>query len=199
MSSRNLLAAALVMGIFVGVAACDDTPTNTTPTAPPPAARRVAVASASASASAAPPVIFGEADFTASDRNRDPFRDYPEIFNLDSTVRAKQQQTVIADRFSLDELKLVAIISGSAQPRAMFVDPEGTGHIVMLGQLVGRSERVRAGSAGSAEYDLNWRVDRIREGDVVFVRENPGRTTVATATRVIALRTEAELAGRQRR
>jgi type IV pilus assembly protein PilP len=189
---RDLAAATSVLAIFVGVAGCGDDVIKSTGQPPPPP-RRGAAASASASASAsAPPIVFGEADFTTSDRNRDPFRGYPEIFVLDNDTKRTAQTQVIAKRFALDELKLVAIVTGGTNPRAMFIDPEGKGHIVTLGQLIGRSELVKAGGAGGAEYDLNWRVDRIREGDVVFVRENPGRANVPTATRVVALRPEGD-------
>lgn len=200
MKKRDLAAAGAVLGIFVGVAGCGDDVVKSTgqPTAPPPR-RGAASASASGSSSAAP-VVFGEADFTTSDRNRDPFRGYPEIFVLDTNDNKRTAQTqVVAKRFALDELKLVAIVTGGTNPRAMFIDPEGKGHIVTLGQLIGRSELVKAGGAGGAEYDLNWRVDRIREGDVVFVRENPGRANVPTATRVVALRPEGSEDNKPRR
>jgi type IV pilus assembly protein PilP len=163
------------------------------PTTRPTAAAASAVASAIASAQA---LTFSPEDFTTSDRNRDPFRSYVEIFISDSPSGPGKEHRVqvSADRFSLDELKLVAIVSGTNTPRAMFVDTEGKGWIVTLGQLIGRSELVKAGGSGGAEYDLNWRVDRIREGDVVFVRENPGRANIPTATRVIALRPEGDQA-----
>jgi type IV pilus assembly protein PilP len=48
---------------------------------------------------------------------------------------------------------------------------------------------VHAGGPGGVDYELNWRVDRIREGDLVLVREDPAHADVPPATRVIALRT----------
>lgn len=171
-------------------------PTNQfTETAPPPPPRRgvqaslSAALSASSSATAAP---LSEGDFTPSDRNRDPFRSYVELFikNQPTSTDKVRSQQVVADRFALDELKLVGIITGSTNPRAMFIDPEGKGWIVSLGQLVGRAESVKANGTNGAEYDLNWKVDRIRDGDVVFVRETPGRANVPGTTRVIALRTD---------
>ncbi len=174
---------------------------NDTPPPPPPrrgvqAALSTAL-SASASATAAP---LAEGDFTPSDRNRDPFRSYIELFvkNQPTNTDKVRTQQVVADRFSLDELKLVGIITGATNPRAMFIDPEGKGWIVSLGQLVGRAESVKANGTNGAEYDLNWKVDRIRDGDVVFVRETPGRANVPGTTRVVALRTDSEPTGRRR-
>ncbi|MCC6645138.1 MAG: pilus assembly protein PilP [Polyangiaceae bacterium] len=192
-----MLLVASVFAVPAVVAGCDDEVTQAPP--PPRGAAAVAVASASASASASAGRVFAEGDFTPSDRNRDPFRDYPELFTGDQGRGGgpgRGQQKIIAERFALDELKLVGIVTGGTQARAMFVDPERVGHIITVGQLVGRSELVKAGGVTGPEYDLNWKVERIREKDVVFVRDNPGRN-VATATRVVALRPEGDLSDRK--
>lgn len=196
-NARSRSALALVVLAAAAAAGCEEEVVRSSG-APPPR-RGAAVASASASASATtPPRVFTEADFTPSDRNRDPFRGYPELFVANTKDPVNIQQRVIADRFALDELKLVAIVTGSTNARAMFVDPDGKGWIITVGQLIGRRELVKAGGAAGAEYDLNWKVDRIREGDVVFVRDNPGRANVPAATRVIALRPEGDNATRKR-
>ena len=46
-----------------------------------------------------------------------------------------------------------------------------------------------AGRTG-ASYEINWRVDRIRDGDIVLIREDPANPDVPSATRVIPLRPE---------
>ncbi|MFO0659020.1 MAG: pilus assembly protein PilP [Polyangiaceae bacterium] len=181
-----VLAAVLVPAVIIG---CEDPP----PPPPPPGRNPVLLASASASASASvTPVVYNESDFTVSDRNRDPFRGYPELFAASSArTKSNIQQKIVADNFSLDELKLVAIVSGGTAARAMMVDPSGKGHIVTRGELIGRTESVRSAGQGSSEYDVTWKVERIREGDVIFVREIPGAST-PIATRVIALRPEGD-------
>jgi type IV pilus assembly protein PilP len=196
--SRRPAAAAAAVGLVLGLASACDSSTGTDAAAPPPPPRRgvqgaLSAAVASASASAAP-VVFTQEDYTPSERNRDPFRSYAELFGETKTKTAApgEQKQVLAERFSLDELKLVAIVTGGAGARAMFVDPEGKGWIVMLGQLIGRAETVRAKGAGGADYTLNWKADRIRENDVVFIRETPGQSNVPSATRVIALRHETD-------
>jgi len=103
---------------------------------------------------------------------------------------------VVLDQYSLDELKLVGIVTRIQPAKAMLVDPSGKGHVIRRGQFVGRPEIVQAAGSGSnASYEINWRVDRIRDGDIVLVREDPSNPDVPTATRVIALRPEGTVVG----
>ena len=75
-------------------------------------------------------------------------------------------------------------------PRAMLVDPTGKGWVVKRGDFVGRADVVRIGGAGGAEYQLNWRVDRVRDGDIVLIREDPAQPSIPPATKVVPLHTE---------
>lgn len=160
------------------------------PTPPPP--NRVLPA---ASASAAPPVRkgpdFTENDFVESDRNRDPFRNF-FLQNLPTSTQVQNQRPVEIADYSIDELKLIAIVQGSDQPRAMFVDPSGKGTVVFKGTFLCRPEVIHLGGTNGPVYELNWRVDRIREGDVVLIREDPAQPAIPPATRVIPLHPEAE-------
>lgn len=91
-------------------------------------------------------------------------------------------------RFNLDQLKLVGIVSTADAPRAMLVDPRGKGWVVMRGELVGRAEVVHD---AQGDHPVSWRVDRIRESEVVLVREDATHALVpssTTSTRVLALR-----------
>ena len=167
--------------------------TPVTTASPAPAANPVATASASASA-AGPElkgVEYTENDFVESDRNRDPFRSYL-IQNQPVNKQALNQRKIELSQYSIDELKLVAIVTGGDQARAMFVDPSGKGTVVYKGSFVCRPEVVHIGGSNGAEYQLNWRVDRIREGDVVLIREDPAQPAIPPATRVIPLHPEAE-------
>jgi len=145
-----------------------------------------------------PKMDFAENDFVESDRNRDPFRTYASVFQPSENRRATTiQREVILPQFSLDELKLVAIVTGGDYPRAMVVDPQGKGWVIKRGDWVGRAEIVHIGGANGADYQINWRVDKVRDGDIVFTREDPAQPGIPPASRVIALRPEAEEA-RQR-
>jgi type IV pilus assembly protein PilP len=169
------------------------TPTTTSTSAPPPPVR--GAAAASASASGLPPELKGpeytENDFVESDRNRDPFRSFL-VQQQPANKEALNQRKVELAQFSIDELKLIAIVQGSDQPRAMFLDPSGKGTVVYKGTFICRPEVVHIGGSNGPEYQLNWRVDRIREGDVVLIREDPAQPAIPPATRVIPLHPEAD-------
>lgn len=137
-----------------------------------------------------PPVVeFQEADFTETERSRDPFRSFARLFTEAAKSRVKTQRDVVLDQYSVDELKLVGIVSRIQPERAMLVDPTGKGHVITRGQFVGRAEIVQGGTSG-ADYEINWRVQRIRNQDIVLVREDPANPDVPSATRVIPLRPE---------
>jgi type IV pilus assembly protein PilP len=183
-----IFTAALLSSALVLCGGCG-TPT-TTPVPPPPNR-----AAASASAAALPPELKGpeytENDFVESDRNRDPFRSFL-VQNQPVNKQALNQRKIELPQYSLDELKLVAIVTGGDQPRAMFVDPTGKGTVIYKGTFLCRPEVVHIGGSNGPEYQLNWRVDRIREGDVVLIREDPAQPAIPPATRVILLHPEAD-------
>ncbi len=189
----------LVMLAF-GVAACGDDPP-----APAAAAADAAKAppkkagkkkAADEPANDLPPPINVPIDFVDVARSRDPFMSYASEFAKEAKKRVKSQREVLLDQYALDELKLAGLVTGIRPARAMLIDPGKTGHVVHEGQFVGRSEVVRGGASG-AEYEINWRIDRIRDNDIVLVREDPANPDVPTATRVIPLRPEDVLAAQQ--
>jgi type IV pilus assembly protein PilP len=188
---KVLLVLALCVAVPAAVACGNSAPTTAPP--PPPAVR--AAPAASAVASTLPPELKGpeytENDFVESDRNRDPFRSFI-IQNQQVNKQALNQRKVELAQYSIDELKLVAIVQGSDQPRAMFVDPSGKGTVVYRGTFVCRPEVVHIGGSNGPEYQLNWRIDRIRDGDVVLIREDPAQPAIPPATRVVPLHPEAD-------
>jgi type IV pilus assembly protein PilP len=179
-------------GAMLFVGACSSTPTSTAP--PPPVAAAKAPAP-SASVATLPPELKGpeytENDFVESDRNRDPFRSFL-VANQPVNKQSMNQRKVELAQYAIEELKLVAIVTGGVGARAMFVDPSGKGTVVYKGSFVCRSEVVHIGGSNGPEYQLNWRVDRIREGDVVLIREDPAQPAIPAATRVIPLHPESE-------
>lgn len=147
-------------------------------------------ASASAAQPAPPKFQIVEAEFTESERSRDPFRSFLSIFKDENKGAVKSQRQVVLAEFSIDELKLIGIVTRAEPAKAMLVDPAGTGHVVQRGQFVGRPDVVQAAGRTGASYEINWRVDRIRDGDIVLIREDPANPDVPSATRVIPLRPE---------
>jgi type IV pilus assembly protein PilP len=153
--------------------------------------RRGTPASPAAADTAAPPppMDFQDSDFAETEQNRDPFRSFADLFAARESGGVRTQRTVVLEEYSVDELKLIGVVSRINPAKAMLVDPQGQGHVVHRGDFVGKAERVQATNA-DAEFELNWRIDRIREGDLVLVREDPSNPDVPSATRVIALRPE---------
>ena len=113
----------------------------------------------------------------------------PSQTKRDSKV--KSQRDVVLDQYAVDELKLVGLVTRIQPERALLIDPTGMGHIVTRGQFLGRAEIVQGGASG-ADYEINWRVERIRDSDLVLVRDDPTNPDVPSATRIIELRPEGE-------
>ncbi len=148
-----------------------------------------------AEAKAPPKVDFSEAEFAESDKSRDPFRSFAKQFAEERQGQVESQRKVILEQYSIDQLKLIGIITRIHPARAMMVDPSGIGHVIQRGQFIGKPEVVQTAKGVGASYEVNWRVDRIRPGDVVLVREDPTNPDVPSASRVVPLRqdNEAEL------
>ncbi|MBX3189290.1 MAG: pilus assembly protein PilP [Labilithrix sp.] len=165
---------------------------NTGATTAPTATASAAAADAGP---AAPPPLgrmdFAENDFVESDRNRDPFRTYIATFAPPDQKRiTRNDREVVLPQYSIDELKLVAIVTGGDFPRAMVVDPNGKGHVLKRGTFVGRPEIVHIGGTNGADYQINWRVDKVRDGDIVFIREDPAQPGIPPISRVVTLHPE---------
>lgn len=161
---------------------------------PPPAAGgaqpgRPGAPAATSSAQALPPLPprdVSEADLSESDRSRDPFRTYASLFVTQAKTKQVTQRTVLLEKHALEEIKLVGIITRGGQ-RALLTDPGGTGWVTKVGDFIGRSEIVHAGGQSAGDVALNWRIDRIREEDVVFVLEDASHPEIPPKTRVVPL------------
>jgi type IV pilus assembly protein PilP len=185
--SRSVALAVAVLPLALSACGSDAKPKAAPPPshpAPPPAP-----------AAAAPQKVgpeYAESDFVENDRNRDPFRTYMNLF-IDTDKRPmKLQRRVVLSQYGLDELKLVAIVQATDYPRAMVIPPGGKGAVLKRGDFVGRAETVHTGGTNGTDYLVNWRVDRVRDGDVVLVREDPAQPNIPPATRVIPLHPEAD-------
>lgn len=181
----------LVPALFPALAACEDSisvvdaPRSAsrpkTAVAPPKATQRAQGSRASL------------LDLEEALRTRDPFRSFASAFKEEANKRVKSQREVVLDQYPITELKLAGLIKRIRPSRAMLIDPTGKGHLVQEGQFVGRSEVLR-GDGNGADYSVNWKIERIREADVVLVQEEPGNPDRPGKTRVIHLRKEDALA-----
>ncbi len=204
-SLRSWLGSALLSATVVLVGCGDDAPPIAPSAAAPPGAAPGEAPAPAARADGKkgpaepadlPPLPvpdINERDFLEGPTNRDPFKDFADVFAPKPTLAdTKQvQRDVLVAKYALEELKVSGIVSGAAA-RVLVTDPAGVGWVLRVGDFVGRSEVIRSGGTGGGEVAVNWRLDRIRENDVVFVRETPDPSAPAT-TRVLSLRTQDEL------
>ena len=119
------------LGLWVALSACgeDPAPPAQAP-APDPAAEEAADTAAPAEA-AAEEVAYAYSPIG----KRDPFRSL-----FDQLQREEQTQKLTElQKFELDQLKLVAVVSRTATPYAMVEDPRAKGHTLTRGTLIGRN------------------------------------------------------------
>jgi type IV pilus assembly protein PilP len=130
---------------------------------------------------AAPTTVRESPNDHASASSRDPFA--PPAANVAVVTPPPSRDDVPrkARRYSLEQLKLVGIAIGD-ESRAMLVDPRGKGWIVTRGDHVGEPYGERAG----------WRVQKIKNEEIVFVREDATKNDGTAETRVLALHAEAQ-------
>jgi Tfp pilus assembly protein PilP len=114
---------------------------TTPPAAAKPAAKRATSAEALAQRLAVlRRKVLREEDFAENDEsNRDPFRSYLDTWIERGPKVTLSTVSAICAKYSLEELTLIAVISGDAKPRAMFRDPTGLGQIVRRGDYLSKS------------------------------------------------------------
>ncbi|MCB9591782.1 MAG: pilus assembly protein PilP [Sandaracinaceae bacterium] len=191
----------LVLAALLGLATtgCEEEPMvvgrSTTP-APPPAgegAPGAPIAEADAGVDAGPEgASYRDEDFAESDTNRDPFRSFESMFVVDPPELDRGGRDVTMPDTGIDQMRLIGVVTGFANPRAMIIDSEGVGHVVRRGDYIGRSEVVQVGGTEQLPVTLNWRVDRIRDAEIVLIREDPTAPNRPPLTRVLTLRDEDE-------
>jgi type IV pilus assembly protein PilP len=142
-----------------------------------------------ATAKLAEGLTFRDDDFVESDHNRDPFRSFAASFGKHGPeATPESQRRVVMPDTPVEEMKLIAIISGLSRPKAMLIDKHSVGYVVERGDYIGRPKTVM--TAGSVPMSLNWRVDRIRENEVVLTRQDTGTPGTPPLSRIIAMRDE---------
>jgi type IV pilus assembly protein PilP len=67
---------------------------------------------------------------------RDPFRS----FVLDQAQRMANHERGPLEQFDLSQLSVVAVVWGTARPRALVTDPSGRGYVVQEGTPIGKND-----------------------------------------------------------
>jgi Tfp pilus assembly protein PilP len=84
--------------------------------------------------------VLREEDFAENDEaNRDPFRSFLDTWVERGPKITTSAVSAVFAKFSLEELTLIAVVSGDANPRAMFRDPTGLGQTVKRGDYLSKS------------------------------------------------------------
>ncbi len=146
------------------------------PAPPPPGTAQAAAAAAkAASALAANPLR--ESDFIESESNRDPFRQGIDLFAVKKIARGSRGgRKILLEKYALEELKLIAVVSGIPDARAMLRVPGGVGYVVHKGDYVSKNEARVVQIVG----------DRV----IVSVETQDDQGRVITSERVLALQPE---------
>lgn len=186
---KKLGGVATVVGMVVWAVGCDDVPPPQsgrgmgTPTTAPAAA---ASGSGALAASAQQKLVLRDEDFVESERNRDPFRSYAFATQkgVPDAILNPQRPVVMPDT-AVEEMRLIAVVLGLSRPKAMLTAPDGVGYVVQRGDYLGKPKVLQA--TGSVPMTLNWRVDRIREHEVVLTRSDPTDASHTPMSRTITM------------
>lgn len=133
-------------------------------TAPKPAAKVAAAAPAAAAVQPAAAQPAAPVWSYSGAGKRDPFRSF--LSELDAVqANASTRCTTPLGRFELEQLKLVAVVTGLADPVAMIETPAGVGYSVRPGMCIGKNggtvAAVRSGELVISEWAV--RADGTRD------------------------------------
>jgi type IV pilus assembly protein PilP len=136
-----------------------------TPKPPPPAPPRPAAPAAAPAAAAEPEKKKPEETWSYSSvGKRDPFRSFLAEARNGPAALATRCATPLG-RYELEQLKLVAVITGLEDPVAMVQAPSGVGYAVRRGACIGKNggtvAAVRTGEVVVAEWAI--RADGTRD------------------------------------
>jgi type IV pilus assembly protein PilP len=131
------LRSTMAVTALLSVAACSDSPMSPArpaTTAPAPTAPAAKPAETAVSSATGPAYVYS---YTPVGK-RDPFRSpLEELGRVKQTTQVSTCAEALC-QWDLDQLKLVAVVTGDANPIAMVEDPMGRGHIVRRNAKMGR-------------------------------------------------------------
>ncbi len=166
-NSRFLLYGVVLTGALF-IAACGNSPQPpaSAPAQPPtPAAvqpKPVQKQVSSAVSLAAPPV--NTFDFSTK---KDPFKPFVVVKavpkNGQESSKHSSRNSLPIHSFAVSEFKLIGIITGGRDERAMVTDPAGKGYVLKVGMLIGRNNgRVVSITSGGVDVVEQFRDDNGR-------------------------------------
>ncbi len=154
--SRRLLP---LLALAAALAACGDSKPAASKAAPAPAQKPAAAAAPAAPA----PAPEAEVAYSSVGK-RDPFKSFLAGLRATTGAVVTRCNTPLG-RFELDQLRLVAVITGLADPMAMVEAPGGVGYSVRKGACIGKNggvvTTIRTGEVLVTEWAM--RADGTRE------------------------------------
>jgi len=166
MTPRRLFPLALAGAL----AACGSKPAPPRPAPPPPVAAAAPAAPVEKAAPEAKKPAEPEWSYSSVGK-RDPFRSFLSEIERGQNSLATRCATPLG-RFELDQLKLVAVITGLEDPVAMVEAPSGRGYSVRRGACIGKNggvvAAVRSGELVVSEWAV--RADGTRDRTQTVVR-----------------------------
>lgn len=185
---KKLGGVATFVGVILWAGGCDEeVPQEVSGRGMAAGSGKPAVAAPSAPVSALEKLVLRDEDFVESERNRDPFRSYSLSTGKPGTPEPviDPQRPVVMPDTAVEEMRLIAVVLGLSRPKAMLTAPDGVGYVVQRGDYLGKPKVLQA--TGSVPMTLNWRVDRIREHEVVLTRQDPTDASHTPMSRVITM------------
>jgi type IV pilus assembly protein PilP len=160
MTARAALLAAVAL-----LAACD------TKKPARPAAPQAAAGAAASVATAAPPAPAEQEWAYSSVGKRDPFRSFLSEVERGQGTLATRCATPLG-RFELEQLRLVAVVTGLEDPVAMVEAPSGVGYAVRRGACIGKNGGVVAAVRSGELVVSEWatRADGTRDRTQTVLR-----------------------------
>jgi len=145
--AHNLQMTAVVFVCAMVISACDKNQTQ----APVPVPvkplksvvllRPVAVQAVVSSALRVPPVSSNQFDFT---NKKDPFKPFvaakSEPMNTANALKKAKRNSLPIHSFDVGQFKLIGIITGGRENRAMVTDPAGKGYVLRVGMFIGKND-----------------------------------------------------------
>jgi len=146
-------------------------PAATAPAAPGTAAPGTAATAGAPPAEAAPAAPAEPEWAYSSVGRRDPFRSFLAEVRASASALATRCATPLG-RFELEQLKLVAVITGLEDPVAMVEAPNGNGYAIRRGACIGKNggtvSAVRSGEVVVSEWAI--RADGTRDRTQTVLR-----------------------------
>ncbi|MDD2273463.1 MAG: pilus assembly protein PilP [Desulfuromonadaceae bacterium] len=145
--SSNIRTVSIVFVCALMISACkknQDQAPAATPVKPPMVAipqRTVAVQRAVSSVLRVPPAASNQFDFS---NKKDPFKPFvavkSEPLNTADAIKKAKRNSLPIHSFDVGQFKLIGVITGGRENRAMVTDPGGKGYVLKVGMLIGKND-----------------------------------------------------------